>query len=66
MLFLCRGSYEVIVRVKSHGQSQSLAQVPVTVRVKDVNDNAPRFTREPYYALVHVNAERGDTVAKVC
>lgn len=51
--------------MKTFGTEVKIAQVRALVTVLDVNDNAPHFTREPYYAVVNINAERGTVISKV-
>lgn len=53
------------MRVRTGGRDRRLAQVPVTITVTDVNDNAPYFTRETYYATVMVDAKKGTHVTRV-
>jgi len=42
-----------------------IAHVIVNVTVQDVNDNCPMFVNLPYYAVVSVDAVKGDEVTKV-
>jgi protocadherin Fat 1/2/3 len=37
----------------------------VNVTILDINDNCPMFVNLPYYAVVSVDALKGDTVTKV-
>ena len=47
------------------GDSGKLAQVPIIVNVRDINDNAPYFTKDHYYGTATVNTIRGFVVTKV-
>lgn len=42
-----------------------MAQVPIIINVRDINDNGPKFTEKPYYTLVNVSAVKGALVSKV-
>ena len=45
--------------------SGSVGNVPVEVKMIDVNDNEPVFVGQPYHALVPLDAQRGHVVIKV-
>lgn len=42
-----------------------MAHVPVNITVLDINDNCPMFVNLPYYAVVSVDAHKGDVITKV-
>lgn len=42
-----------------------IAHVIVNVTIMDINDNCPMFVNLPYYAVVSVDAQKGDLVIKV-
>ncbi|GMR42912.1 hypothetical protein PMAYCL1PPCAC_13107, partial [Pristionchus mayeri] len=50
-----RESYELIIEAKDGGEPPRSAQLTVRVLVKDVNDNAPKFTQTNYSLTVNVN-----------
>ena len=59
--------YELIVEAKSHTPSKEkprVAHVIVNVTVLDINDNCPMFVNLPYYAVVSVDAQKGDVITK--
>jgi protocadherin Fat 1/2/3 len=37
----------------------------VNVTILDINDNCPMFVNLPYYAVVSVDAQKGDVITKV-
>jgi protocadherin Fat 1/2/3 len=37
----------------------------VNVTIQDINDNCPMFVNLPYYAVVSVDAQKGDVITKV-
>lgn len=37
----------------------------VNVTIIDINDNCPMFVNLPYYAVVSVDAQKGDVITKV-
>lgn len=39
--------------------------MPVNITVLDINDNCPMFVNLPYYAVVSVDAQKGDLITKV-
>ncbi len=47
------------------GLNKLTASAPVTVKLVDVNDNAPEFDRERYEVKVHENAKPGTVILKV-
>jgi len=53
------------VRVASLGKEIRLAQVRVVVSVKDINDNAPYFSKDHYHASTTVDTARQTSVLKV-
>ncbi|XP_046394541.1 fat-like cadherin-related tumor suppressor homolog isoform X2 [Ischnura elegans] len=60
--------YELIIEAKSEEGEKDrprFAHTKVGVTVLDVNDNCPLFVNLPYYAVVSVDAKKGDTVTKV-
>lgn len=65
-----RDHYELIVEARSDGgsnkaQSLRIARVIVNVTILDINDNCPMFVNLPYYAVVSVDAQKGDVITKV-
>jgi protocadherin-16/23 len=57
--------YKVLVQASDKGNPPKMTRVTVDVHVQDVNDNAPKFTKSPYYANVAENAEKGTKVIQV-
>ncbi|XP_049837416.1 fat-like cadherin-related tumor suppressor homolog isoform X3 [Schistocerca gregaria] len=63
-----KDKYELIVEARSDqpGQEQPrVAHVMVNVTILDINDNCPMFVNLPYYAVVSVDAQKGDSITKV-
>uniref|UniRef100_A0A8D8Q5N3 Cadherin-23 n=1 Tax=Cacopsylla melanoneura TaxID=428564 RepID=A0A8D8Q5N3_9HEMI len=46
-------------------KSPKYSSVPVTILIRDVNDNSPEFSKKVYEVSVAENAVKGTTVAKV-
>lgn len=57
--------YELIVEANSQVPKQRVAHTIVNVTVLDINDNCPIFVNLPYYAVVSVDAQKGDVIMKV-
>ncbi|XP_076767085.1 FAT atypical cadherin kugelei isoform X6 [Xylocopa sonorina] len=60
--------YELIVEAKSQTPDREkprVAHVIVNVTILDINDNCPMFVNLPYYAVVSVDAQKGDVITKV-
>ncbi|XP_014600494.1 PREDICTED: fat-like cadherin-related tumor suppressor homolog isoform X3 [Polistes canadensis] len=60
--------YELIVEAKSQTRDMEkprVAHVIVNVTILDINDNCPMFVNLPYYAVVSVDAQKGDVITKV-
>ncbi|XP_031780785.1 fat-like cadherin-related tumor suppressor homolog isoform X4 [Nasonia vitripennis] len=57
--------YELIVEANSQVPTQRVAHTIVNVTVLDINDNCPIFVNLPYYAVVSVDAQKGDVIMKV-
>lgn len=60
--------YELIVEAKSHPPDREkprVAHVIVNVTILDINDNCPMFVNLPYYAIVSVDAQKGEVITKV-
>lgn len=60
-----RDSYAVVAEARDGRSPPRVAHAVVRVTVMDVNDNAPVFLHQPYFALVSVDAEIGSVVRKV-
>ncbi|XP_076646629.1 FAT atypical cadherin kugelei isoform X7 [Halictus rubicundus] len=63
-----RDHYELIVEAKSQmpdREKPRVAHVIVNVTIQDINDNCPMFVNLPYYAVVSVDAQKGDVITKV-
>lgn len=61
-------NYELIVEAKSQmpdNEKPRVAHVIVNVTILDINDNCPMFVNLPYYAVVSVEAQKGDVISKV-
>lgn len=61
-------NYQLIVQVRSEESIENevrVAHVPVNVTVLDINDNCPMFVNLPYYAVVSIDAIKGDVITKV-
>lgn len=60
--------YELIVEARSQmpgREKPRVAHVIVNVTILDINDNCPMFVNLPYYAVVSVEAQKGDIITKV-
>ncbi|XP_026296983.1 fat-like cadherin-related tumor suppressor homolog isoform X4 [Apis mellifera] len=60
--------YELIVEARSQMPGRErprVAHVIVNVTILDINDNCPMFVNLPYYAVVSVEAQKGDIITKV-
>ncbi|XP_024085354.1 fat-like cadherin-related tumor suppressor homolog [Cimex lectularius] len=60
--------YQLIVQTRSKESREDeirVAHVAVNVTVLDINDNCPMFVNLPYYAVVSVDAKKGDVITKV-
>ncbi|BES90547.1 Laminin G domain [Nesidiocoris tenuis] len=60
--------YQLIIQAKSiesNDRDIRVAHVPVNITVLDINDNCPMFVNLPYYAVVSVDAHKGDVITKV-
>lgn len=61
-------NYELIIEAKSQmpdREKPRVAHVIVNVTILDMNDNCPMFVNLPYYAVVSVDAQKGDIITKV-
>ena len=56
-------TYHLILRAMDGGNNTST--VPLTVKVTDVNDERPQFSKQVYYANVSEDAARGTTVTRL-
>lgn len=66
-IYLC---YSLLVcyqakSIESNDRDIRVAHVPVNITVLDINDNCPMFVNLPYYAVVSVDAHKGDVITKV-
>jgi protocadherin Fat 1/2/3 len=61
-----KNSYQIIVEVTDDSPKAQVAHAIVEVKILDVNDNAPIFVNQPYYAVVSVDAKKGELVKQVC
>nr|XP_018896045.1 PREDICTED: fat-like cadherin-related tumor suppressor homolog isoform X2 [Bemisia tabaci] len=56
----------IIVQALSFdGEKTKVAHVPVNITVLDTNDNCPMFVNLPYYAVVSLDARKGEVITKV-
>ena len=60
-----RDSYVVVVEAKDERTPPRVAHTLLHVRVIDVNDNAPVFIHQPYFAMVTIDAGVGSIIKKV-
>lgn len=60
-------NYELIIEAKSQMDKRKprVAHAIVNVTILDINDNCPMFVNLPYYAVVSVDAQKGDVITKV-
>ena len=57
--------YTLIVAVQDQREPPRVAHCVLNVHVEDLNDNAPMFVNQPYYAIVSVDADPGSVVKQV-
>ena len=60
-----QNNYTLVVEVRDERSPPRLAHALVHVTITDVNDNSPRFVKQPYYAILSVNSRTGDLVKQV-
>ena len=60
-----RGNYTVVVQVSDARTPPRLAHAIVHISVVDVNDNAPMFVNQPYFASVSVESDVGHVIKQV-
>ena len=60
-----RDGYVVVVEARDQRTPARVAHALLRVGVVDANDNAPVFVRQPYFAMVTVDAGVGSIVKKV-
>lgn len=60
-----KGSYQFEVTATDHGSPPLKKKAYVSIRVLDVNDNAPRFLKSKYTATVKEDLRLGEQVIKV-
>jgi len=60
-----RDRYVVVVEARDERTPARVAHTQLHVHVIDVNDNAPVFVHQPYFAMVAVDAPVGSIVKKV-
>ena len=60
-----RESYVVVAEARDERTPPRVAHTLLRVHVIDVNDNAPVFVHQPYFAMVAVDAAVGSVVKKV-
>ncbi len=60
-----RENYTLVMSVEDRRDPPRVAHALLNVHVEDVNDNAPVFVKRPYYAIVSVDAVKGDPVKRV-
>ncbi|XP_068083906.1 fat-like cadherin-related tumor suppressor homolog [Anabrus simplex] len=62
-----KDKYVLIIEARSSDASDRprMAHVMANVTILDINDNCPMFVNLPYYAVVSVDALKGDTITKV-
>jgi protocadherin Fat 1/2/3 len=60
-----RESYAVVAEARDGRSPPRVAHAVVRITIQDINDNAPVFLHQPYFALVPVEAEVGSVVRKV-
>ena len=58
-------NYTLVIEVRDKREPPRVAHTLLHVQVEDANDNAPVFVNQPYYAIVSVDAMKGETVLKV-
>ena len=65
-----RANFNFIIHLKARSSDgiedhPRVAHVIVNVTILDINDNCPMFVNLPYYAVVSVDAQKGDSITKV-
>ncbi len=53
------------MEVRDERTPPRVAHALLNVFVSDMNDNAPVFVNQPYYAIVSIDAVKGDVVKRV-
>ncbi|XP_058985182.1 fat-like cadherin-related tumor suppressor homolog isoform X2 [Musca domestica] len=57
-------SYLLIIKVKDHGTPSLTSRANVWIKVKDLNDNIPKFVEPSFSSKLSVNASRGQFVTR--
>ncbi|XP_054647599.1 protocadherin alpha-6-like isoform X31 [Dunckerocampus dactyliophorus] len=58
-------NHSLVLSAMDGGTPSKSANINVTIRVLDINDNRPIFSKEGYYVVLQENAPVGTTVIKV-
>lgn len=60
-----RKNYTLVMEVQDQRSPPRVAHALLHIHVQDMNDNYPVFVNRPYYAIISVDAVKGDAVKKV-
>ena len=60
-----RDQYNVSLKCRDHGTPRLSSEQLITIRIKDINDNYPRFVQSPYYAGINENNYVGAEILRV-
>ena len=60
-----RENYTLVMEVLDQRSPPRVAHSLLHIHIEDMNDNFPIFVNRPYYAIVSIDAVKGDVVKKV-